>query len=45
MNSPVHNEPSANNAVDFRMLAFAEPANERGKERFQQVNPTLRLPA
>jgi hypothetical protein len=33
------------NAGGFRRLAFTEPANDKGKEKKQQVNPALRLPA
>jgi hypothetical protein len=33
------------NAGGFRRLALNRPANVRGKEKKQQVNPALRLPA
>jgi hypothetical protein len=33
------------NAGGFRMVAFNKPANDTGKEKKQQVNPALRLPA
>ena len=33
------------NAGSFRRLAFTELANDGGKEKKQQVNPALRLPA
>jgi hypothetical protein len=33
------------NAGGFRRLAFTKPANDKGKEKKQQVNPALRLPA
>ena len=39
------NEPSADNAGGFRRQAFTKPANDGGKEKKQQVNPALRLPA
>jgi hypothetical protein len=39
------NEPSADNAGGFRRLAFSKPANGKEKEKKQQVNPALRLPA
>ena len=39
------NEPSADNAGGFRRLAFTKPINDRGKQRQEQVNPALRLPA
>ena len=42
---PFANEPSAENAGGFRRLAFTEPINDKGKEKKQQVNPALRLPA
>jgi hypothetical protein len=40
---PTSRQPS--NAGDFRGLAFTRPANKGGKEKKQQVNPALRLPA
>ena len=33
------------NAGSFRRLAFTEHTSSRGKEKKQQVNPALRLPA
>jgi len=33
------------NAGGFRRLVFTKPANVGGKEKKQQVNPALRLPA
>jgi len=39
------NEPSADNAGEFRKLTFTKPANDKGKEKIKQVNPALRLPA
>jgi len=39
------NEPSADNAGDFRKRAFTEPVKDGGKEKKQQVKPALRLPA
>jgi hypothetical protein len=33
------------NAGGFRRLAFTRPAKDEGKEKKQQVNPALRLPA
>ena len=38
-------EPSADNAGESRRLAVSKPANGIGKEKKQQVNPALRLPA
>jgi hypothetical protein len=34
---------SSLNAGGFRRLTFTKPANDRGKEKVQQVKPTLRL--
>ena len=45
MNETGPNEPSADNAGGFRRLAFTKPAKNGGKEKKQQVNPALRLPA
>ena len=42
---PFANEPSAENAGRFRRLAFTKPVKDGGKEKKQQVNPALRLPA
>ena len=33
------------NAGGFRRVAFTKPINDRGKQRQEQVNPALRLPA
>jgi hypothetical protein len=33
------------NAGGFRRVAFTKPTNIGGKEKKQQVNPALRLPA
>jgi hypothetical protein len=40
---PTNRQPS--NAGGFRRLAFTKPASNRRKEKKQQVNPALRLPA
>jgi hypothetical protein len=39
------NRPSADNASGFRRLVFTKPANDKGKQKQEQVNPALRLPA
>jgi len=39
------NEPAADNAGGTRKRAFTKPANDKEKEKKQQVNPALRLPA
>jgi hypothetical protein len=40
---PTSRQPS--NAGGFGRLAFTKPMNIGGKEKKQQVNPALRLPA
>lgn len=32
-NFNAYNEPSADNAGSFRMLAFTEPTNDKGKQK------------
>jgi len=41
--SATSRQPS--NAGGFRKQTFTKPANDKGKEIIQQVNPALRLPA
>jgi len=33
------------NAGGFRRLVFTKPSKDKGKEKRQQVNPALRMPA
>jgi len=37
--------PAGQQQAGRRRVAFAKPINDRGKQRLEQVNPALRLPA
>jgi len=45
LNKTPHNEAVSRNTGDFRERSFTKPFNNKGKEKKQQVNPALRLPA